>query len=80
MHAGNRTKNGEVIEGEICLVVWVKKKLPKSQLEPDQVLPEEIEGVPVDVVEGEAVYTVCCSSHVVHAPHINGTRHNRFSV
>jgi hypothetical protein len=54
---GYRTKNGEVIEGEVCLVVWVKKKLPKSQLEPDQVLPEEIKGVPLDVVEGEVYFT-----------------------
>jgi hypothetical protein len=57
VHIGYRTKNGEVIEGEVCLVVWVKKKLPKSQLGPDQLLPEEIEGVPVDVVEGKVVYT-----------------------
>ena len=55
---GCRTKNGIVIEGEVCLVIWVKRKLPKSALEPDQLLPEAIEGVPVDVIEGEVFYTV----------------------
>ena len=54
---GCRTKNGVVIESEVCIVIWVERKLPKSALQPDQLLPEAIEGVPVDVIEGEVFYT-----------------------
>ena len=57
---GYRKKNGVVKEDVVCLVVWVEKKLPRSRLDPDQVLPKEIEGVPVDVIEGEMVYIVSC--------------------
>ena len=57
MDIGCRTKNGVVIEGEVCLIIWVKRKLPKSVLGPDRLLPEAIEGVPVDVLEGEMVFT-----------------------
>ena len=35
----------------ISLVVMVRKKLPASQLSPDDLIPAEIEGVPVDVQE-----------------------------
>ena len=37
--------------GEPCLVVLVERKLPADQLGPGELLPSEIEGVPVDVVE-----------------------------
>lgn len=37
--------------GEVGLVVMVNKKLPAVQLNPEDVLPLEIEGVPVDVQE-----------------------------
>ena len=37
--------------GEACLVVYVSRKVPAAQLRPDEILPPEIEGVPVDVVE-----------------------------
>ena len=33
------------------IVIFVPKKLPLSQLSPLDVLPKEIEGIPVDVVE-----------------------------
>jgi len=33
------------------IVIFVSKKLPLSQLSPLDVLPKEIEGIPVDVVE-----------------------------
>lgn len=59
---GYREKGGIVQKGSpTCLLVWVKKKLSESQVLPDQLLPKEIEGVPVDVLEGEVVYTVCCA-------------------
>ncbi len=37
--------------GERCLVVYVERKIPRTKLREDEVLPHEIEGVPVDVVE-----------------------------
>lgn len=37
--------------GEACLIVYVARKLPRSQLAAKDVLPRAIEGIPVDVVE-----------------------------
>lgn len=37
--------------GKACLVVYVEKKVAEDDLERDQRLPPELEGVPVDVVE-----------------------------
>jgi hypothetical protein len=37
---------------EVVLRVFVSKKLPLSQLAPADVLPREIDGVPIDVAEG----------------------------
>ncbi len=34
---------------EICLVVMVNQKVPEEKLDPDDVIPREIEGVRVDV-------------------------------
>ena len=47
---GIRTKQGRPT-GERCLVVYVERKIPRAQLDPRHVLPTEIEGIPVDVVE-----------------------------
>lgn len=47
---GIRTKRGKPT-GERCLVVYVERKTPKAKLAKSEVLPSEIEGVPVDVVE-----------------------------
>jgi hypothetical protein len=47
---GTRTRSGKPT-GERCLVVYVTRKVPRSALTETQVLPAEIEGVPVDVVE-----------------------------
>lgn len=47
---GTRTKGGQPT-GERCLVVYVTRKVPRSALSGTEVLPAEIEGVPVDVVE-----------------------------
>jgi hypothetical protein len=35
--------------GEPAIVVSVIRKLPSPQLEPDDVIPDELDGVPVDV-------------------------------
>lgn len=37
--------------GQTCIVAYVEKKLPADQLGHDDLVPSEIEGVPVDVVE-----------------------------
>lgn len=47
---GIRTKDG-VPTGERCLVVYVERKVPRDQLAEAEILPDEIEGVSVDVVE-----------------------------
>ena len=52
---GYRKKDGVVKDGEVCLLVWVKKKLPESEIKPKELLPKKIDGVPVDVLEGEEV-------------------------
>jgi hypothetical protein len=47
---GLRKRGGEYTD-EVVLVVMVKKKLPATQLSSNDLLPLEIEGVPVDVQE-----------------------------
>jgi len=47
---GIRTRRGKPT-GEHCLVVYVNRKLPKSKLRTSEVLPREMDGVPIDVVE-----------------------------
>jgi hypothetical protein len=42
---------GGVQTREVGVVVSVKKKLPLSELKPRDVIPAQIEDVPVDVVE-----------------------------
>ena len=44
-------KRGGVPTQEVCIVVSVKNKVPLSKLKPRDVIPAEIEKVPVDVVE-----------------------------
>jgi len=48
--AGTRTRGGQPTN-ERCLVVYVTKKVPRSALAKAVILPKQIEGVPVDVVE-----------------------------
>jgi hypothetical protein len=43
------TQTGGAITGQVGLVVMVNRKLPDALLDPGDVLPREIEGVPVDV-------------------------------
>ena len=47
---GIRTKDGKPT-GEPCLVVFVERKVPRGELDESGILPAEIEGIPVDVVE-----------------------------
>jgi hypothetical protein len=42
---------GGVLTKEVGIVVSVKNKVPLSELKPQDVIPETIENVPVDVVE-----------------------------
>lgn len=49
--AGFRTMRGRRTD-QICIRVYVRKKLPKTQLRSDEILPRTIDGIPVDVVEG----------------------------
>jgi hypothetical protein len=45
------TRRGGDSTGDVGVVVMVSKKLPPSQLNPTDIIPREIEGVPVDVQE-----------------------------
>lgn len=47
---GMRQQGGEYTD-EMCLVVMVDEKLPVAQLADEDVLPEAIEGVTIDVQE-----------------------------
>ncbi|RMF35827.1 MAG: hypothetical protein D6759_04325 [Chloroflexi bacterium] len=47
---GFRQRGGEQTD-EICIVVSVRKKVPPNQLAPDDRIPTDLEGVPVDVQE-----------------------------
>ena len=47
---GIRTRQGAPTR-EPCLVVYVERKVPAESLASDELLPAEIEGVPVDVVQ-----------------------------
>lgn len=47
---GLREKGG-VRTNEVALVVMVKERIPTTLLAPDDVIPAQIEGVPVDVQE-----------------------------
>jgi hypothetical protein len=47
---GIRTRSGKPT-GEPCLVVYVECKLPRKRLAAKDLLPSDIEGIPVDVVE-----------------------------
>lgn len=44
-HRGGRTTP------DVALIVMVRKKVPRAELAPEDVIPSSIEGVPVDVRE-----------------------------
>lgn len=43
---------------QLSLVLWVKKKLPESEIPHHRRLPKEIEGFHTDVIEGEMARTL----------------------
>jgi hypothetical protein len=47
---GTCIRRGKPVD-EPCLVVYVGRKVPKGRLRRGEILPTEIDGVPVDVVE-----------------------------
>ncbi len=47
---GLREREGELTD-EIVIVVLVTKKLPRTEIEPDDLIPTDIQGVPIDVQE-----------------------------
>jgi len=47
---GIRTK-GRKPTGEPCIIIYVERKIPRSNLDKSAILPSDIEGIPVDVVE-----------------------------
>ena len=47
---GMRKRSGQTT-GEVCLVVMVEKKVPEDQLAEEDRIPEEIDGVRVDIQE-----------------------------
>jgi hypothetical protein len=49
---GPKITNGQRT-GEMAIVVWLPKKKPVEAIPPDQLVPKEIDGVPVDVVEND---------------------------
>ncbi len=47
---GFRSKQGKATS-EACIVVYVEKKIPRDKLTKSDILPSQIEGVAVDVVQ-----------------------------
>jgi hypothetical protein len=47
---GFQNKGGEKTDN-VAIIVMVRRKLPKSQLAPQDIVPTELEGVPIDVQE-----------------------------
>ncbi len=47
---GLRQRGGE-LTNEVCIVVMVRRKIPRALLEESERLPHVLEGVPVDVQE-----------------------------
>ncbi len=45
---GLRQRDGQYT-GELALIVSVTHKVPLNELDPQDVIPEEIDGIPVDV-------------------------------
>jgi hypothetical protein len=54
---GHRRRGGVQTE-EVCIVVSVKNKVPLSKLKQRDVIPAEIEKVPVDVVETGEIHAL----------------------
>jgi len=46
-----RIRKGQIIPEEKCFRVYVSKKLPVEQLSIEDIIPQSIDGIPIDVVE-----------------------------
>jgi len=63
-----------------CITVFVSKKVPLSELDPDEIIPKEIEGVPTDIVETHfKIYQNVSSHQSRHDPLIGGISVGRSS-
>ena len=51
-------RRGGVLTKEVCIVVSVKNKVPLSELKPRDIVPAQIEDVPVDVVETGEIHAL----------------------
>ena len=51
---GYRTRGGQPTS-EVCIVVSVTRKIPRSDLKRSEVLPKTLEDVPIDVVESGVI-------------------------
>ena len=51
---GIRKREG-VYTGEVAVIVMVRRKLPRIEIPEDDLLPEEIDGIPIDVQEVGAI-------------------------
>jgi len=47
---GKKIKNGKMLNRK-CITIFVEKKLPKSQLKPEHIIPKKIGNTVTDVVE-----------------------------
>ena len=56
MDIGFKIQNGEETS-QVAIVVYVRQKLPPDQVPPRERIPEEVGGVPVDVLEGTPTAT-----------------------
>ncbi|CRK61605.1 hypothetical protein [Alloactinosynnema sp. L-07] len=54
---GSRVRGG-VDTGQVCLVVYVARKVPRTELAASDVLPAELDGVPVDVRESGPIHAL----------------------
>jgi hypothetical protein len=59
-----RIKQGRVIPEELCLRIYVSKKLPLTQLRAEDVVPSVIDGIPTDLVEIGEVKALSGSTNV----------------
>jgi hypothetical protein len=51
---GIRKREG-VYTGEVAVIVMVRRKLPRIEVLEEDLLPEEIDGIPIDVQEVGAI-------------------------
>lgn len=65
---------GAPLQGETALRVYVKTKLPRAALSPDEAVPADIQGIPTDVIAvGDLAALVSCGASVGHHAITAGT-------